>query len=168
MIRLEPLRMEHADLIADAARESVAEVNPWMPWCVPEFTTADAATWIGAQAETRATGMAYEFAIVEEDGTFLGGAGINQVNPEHRLANLGYWVRSSRTGQGVATEALRQLVAWARKNTDLNRLEVIVAVDNRPSQRVAEKAGATKEALARSRLYLHGRFYDACIYTFLR
>jgi RimJ/RimL family protein N-acetyltransferase len=53
-------------------------------------------------------------------------------------------------------------------NTDLNRLEIVAAVENIPSQRVAEKAGAIREGIARSRLFLNGRFHDAAVFSFAR
>ena len=55
-------------------------------------------------------GNEYAFAIVQaQDGQFLGGCGLNQINRVNRFANLGYWVRTSQAGHGVATVAARLL-----------------------------------------------------------
>lgn len=168
MIHLELLHPEHASQLVAAARESVTEIEPWLPWCSPSFGLADANAWISEQIAARERGLAFEFAIVGDDAGYIGGAGINQVNQENRFANLGYWVRSSKTGLGYATEALRQMVDWAHAQTNLNRLEVIVATENLASQRVAEKAGAAREGIARDRLHLHGVYHDAYVYAFTR
>jgi RimJ/RimL family protein N-acetyltransferase len=45
------------------------------------------------------------------------------------------------------------------------RLEILAATGNLPSQRVAEKTGAVKEAVLRQRLRLHGEPVDAVLYS---
>ena len=37
---------------------------------------------------------------------FLGGCGINHISRVHRFGNLGYWVRTSATGRGIAVSAV--------------------------------------------------------------
>lgn len=138
-----------------------------MPWCSNNFSHADALSWIEEQTEARKRGLAYEFALIDSEGHYLGGGGINSIRTDHNFANIGYWIRSSRTCEGLGTLALKASVAWARRNTKLKRLEVVVATGNLASQRVAEKAGAVKESIAESRLYLHGVYHDATMYVFI-
>ncbi len=157
-----------AHALQHAARESTREVFPWLPWCRPDHSLADARSWIRAQVEARRSGIAYEFLILSEAGEFLGGCGLNHLSPEHRSANLGYWIRTSATGRGVAAAAVATLARWAFRHTDLERLEMVVAVGNGRSRRVAEKAGACFEGVARSRLLLHGTFHDAMVYSIIR
>jgi RimJ/RimL family protein N-acetyltransferase len=110
----------------------------------------------------------FEFAITADDGTYLGGCGLNQIDALNQRANLGYWVRSSATSKGVATAATRLMRDWGFANTDLVRLEVLVAVGNLASRRVAEKSGAVYEGTLRSRLMVHGIRHDAAMYAFVR
>jgi RimJ/RimL family protein N-acetyltransferase len=57
--------------------------------------------------------VAFAFVITDAlDGTLLGGTGLNNLSLEYRLANLGYWVRSSRRGQGIAPAAARLLACF--------------------------------------------------------
>lgn len=69
------------------------------------------------------------------------------------------------TGRGVATTAVLQAVEFAREPTDLIRLELMMAVGNAASARVAERAGATFEGVLRSRLTLHGVAHDARMFS---
>src|SRR5512138_2724943 len=147
-------RQSDAEAIHAAAIESVAEVYPWMAWCHARYTLDESRQWVRLQIEAARQKKAFEFVIVGDDGRLLGGCGINQINPVNRFANLGYWVRSSATGRGVAPAAVRQVAAYAFRETDLNRLEIVIAVGNRRSQRVAEKIGATREGVLKSRLLL--------------
>lgn len=62
---------------------------------------------------------------------------------------------------GVATEAVRPAAVLAFQDTDLVRLEIVCAVGNERSQRVAVRARAVREGLLRRRLILHGQPVDA-------
>jgi len=159
---------EDAEALWQAARESVGEVFRWLAWCHGQYSLAEAVEWIRSRAALAAEGREYTFAIVGADGRFLGGCAINQINRIHRFGNLGYWVRTSATRRGVATEAVRQVAEFAFTNTDLVRLEIVCAVGNGASQRVAERAGAVREGVVRRRLLLHGQSVDAVMYSLVR
>jgi RimJ/RimL family protein N-acetyltransferase len=157
-----------ADAVFTAVRESIEELHRWMSWCQMDYSPADAAQWVSNQPEAREGGLAFEFVITDGQGRLLGACGVNQINKGTRIANLGYWVRTSETGRGVATQAAKDVAAWAFANTDLERLEIVAAVGNVASQAVAEKAGALREGVLRSRLLIHGRFHDAVMLSLIR
>jgi RimJ/RimL family protein N-acetyltransferase len=139
-----------------------------MPWCHPAYSIDDSRSWIEIQVPAFQRGVIFEFAIVSADGRYLGGCGLNQVDNVNGRANLGYWVRSTATRRGVATAAVHLLRDWGFQNTDLTRFEIVVAVGNVASRRVAEKSGATREGTLRSRLLLHGDHHDAAMFSFVR
>jgi RimJ/RimL family protein N-acetyltransferase len=168
LCRIRAYEPDDAGALWEAARESVGEVSRWLPWCHAQYSVAEAVEWVRSRAPLAVEGREYSFAILGPEGEFLGGCGLNQVNRVHRFANLGYWVRTSATGRGVATEAVRQLAAFAFARTDLVRLEIVCAVGNERSQRVAERAGAVREGTLRHRLLLHGQPADAVMYSLVR
>jgi len=157
-----------AEDLWQAVRESVPEAFPWLPWAHAGYSMDDASAWARSRAQLLAERREFTFAIVGPDGRFLGGCGINEINPIHRFGNLGYWVRTSATGRGVASEAVRQLADFASRNTELVRLEIVCAVGNQRSQRVAERVGAVREGVLRHRLLLHGKAVDAVMYSLTR
>jgi ribosomal-protein-serine acetyltransferase len=57
------------------------------------------------------------------------------------------------------------VIEFARAETDLVRLEIVAAVGNHASARVARKAGATLEGTLRARLFLHGVPHDALMFS---
>ena len=71
-------------------------------------------------------------------------------------------------GRGVAPRAVCQLADFAFRETALIRLEIVIAVGNERSERVAAKVGARREGLLRSRLILHDEVYDAAMYSLVR
>jgi len=166
--RVRPYRADDAQQLFEAARESIGDVFPWLEWCHPDYSMAEAAGWASFQAARASDSPELVFAVVGPNDEFLGGCGVNQINPVHRFANLGYWVRSSATGRGVARAAVRETSELVFQKTDLVRLEIVCAVENRRSQRVAEAVGAVREGILRSRLLLHGKAVDAVMYSLVR
>ena len=169
-IRIRPYEEADAQLLLAAARESSADVHRWLPWCRPEYALDDARGFIAAQIPAFRHGHEYEHAIVStREGhadRFLGGCGLNAIRRERGIANLGYWVRTSERGRGVATRAVQLLVAWARAHTTLRRIDALVAADNAASLRVVEKAGGVRERLVPGGMKLHGVAHDVVVFTF--
>jgi ribosomal-protein-serine acetyltransferase len=163
-------RYEPSDVpeMVAAAHESIADVSPWMPWCHPNYSESDAIAWIRATLEGHENGTMYDFAVFDEAGRYAGGCGINQISRLTGVANLGYWVRSSATGRSIAPSAVLQLIPWVFENTPLHRLEIVAAVANVRSQRVAEKVGAHRDAVLKKRVLVNGRPSDAVLYSILR
>ncbi len=174
-ISLRRFRLDDAERLVEAVRESVGQIEPWMPWCHPGYSIDEARTFIASAEGAWDARTGSEMAIVAPDGAggdraerILGVCGLNQVRPGGRIANLGYWVRTGATGAGVATEAVARLARFAFTETELVRLEIVVAVGNPASARVAEKAGALPEGIAHDRLYCQGRDHDAWMFALLR
>jgi RimJ/RimL family protein N-acetyltransferase len=167
-LRIRPYTLADAQTVVDAVRESIGELQPWMPWCHPRYGLDESKAWLDLQVPAFQRRTAFEFAVVSTDGTYLGGCGVNQLDALNRRANLGYWVRTRATRRGVATAAVALVRDWIFQHTDLIRLEVIVAVDNAASQRVAEKSGAVREGTLRSRLILNGSIHDATMFSMIR
>ena len=146
-------------------------LRPWMPWCHPDYSIADTQIWVEKQIASFEAGDEFHFVIVSSENgidRIAGGCGLNGIHRENRLANLGYWVRSSDAGQGIATQATRRIADWAFQNTELERLEILVSIGNRPSLRVAAKAGAVWEGVLRGRLRLHDKLHDAVMFSIMR
>ncbi|MFL5574938.1 MAG: GNAT family N-acetyltransferase [Gemmatimonadaceae bacterium] len=156
-VLLRPHELRDVDAVYEAAKESVGAIYPWMEWCHPGYARDESAVWVVHAIEAFAAAREFNFAVWDAAGTrLLGGCGLNQFNLVQRFANLGYWVRASATGRGVATRATRLLARFAFERLSLNRVEIVVAVGNEASVRVAEKAGAVREGILRNRLTAHG------------
>jgi RimJ/RimL family protein N-acetyltransferase len=150
----------------EAASESLDELCTSMTWCHPGYSLDDSTSFVLRSYNQWEKGEHFSFAICDAaDREFLGSIGLSHLNTTHRFANLGYWVRTSRAGQGIATAATRMVARWAFTQLRLNRLEIVVAANNEASRRVAEKAGARREGVMRNRLNLGGERLDAVMYA---
>jgi RimJ/RimL family protein N-acetyltransferase len=67
----------------------------------------------------------------------------------------------------VATVAALLAASFGFTKLALQRIEIVAAVGNVASQRVAERAGAKREGVLRNRLLLHGRAVDAVMYSLI-
>jgi ribosomal-protein-serine acetyltransferase len=167
-VAIRPYRFDDAPPMFEAARESIADIYPWMHWCHPDYTLDECIAWVANRPTAWESGNVYNFAIVSsQDDTILGGGGLSEINYHHRLANLFYWVRSSRARQGVASTATRLIARFGFTEVRLNRIEIVAATTNHPSIRAAEKAGATREGLLRNRILLHGQPQDAFMFSLI-
>ncbi len=167
-LRIRPWKFDYAQALEEAILESAAELRPWMPWCVPDYGPKETRAFLEATIRGRQEGTSYEFAVFDTNELLLGACGLNGVDLPNKRANLGYWVRTSQMGKGIATAATQEVRDWGFENTDLVRMEIVVALGNRASQRVAEKAGAEREGVARRRLLLYGESHDTVVYSFIR
>lgn len=163
---LRPIGPADTQDLFEASLESIAEVSQWLPWCHPDYQVKESAEWTARAAELWKRGLEFQFAIRDrKTERYLGGCGLNHINPIHGFANLGYWVRSSAAGQGVASAAAILVARFGLEELELQRIEIVTDVSNAPSQRVAEKLGATREGVARQRLRLHGKPSDAVMFS---
>jgi RimJ/RimL family protein N-acetyltransferase len=166
-IWLRPWRTEDVDALFGAARESIASVSPWLPWLHEGYSLLDSEHWIAQGEVGRERGSAYVFGIFDAQGRVLGDIGLNRIDPSRGNANLGYWVRESAQGQGVATRAARAIAAFGFDVLGLVRIEIVVAVDNVASRRTAERLGAHFDGVSPNRIIHRGEAAPAAVYSLL-
>jgi RimJ/RimL family protein N-acetyltransferase len=110
-----------------------------------------ARAWI---AETQALvrdGISAPFAVVAAaDGELLGSISLMRFTWEHARGEVGYLLGRDARGHGHATRALRLICTWGFAALGLERIDLYAATGNAASQRVAERAGFTREAVLRS------------------
>jgi len=168
-IFVRPIRLDDAEALFEAAHESIPEVSQWLPWCHQNYAIEETREFLASRVNPVNSEEAYSFGIFDKSGErFLGGVGLNFFNRVHQMANLGYWVRTSETGRGIASRATRLVARFGFAELGLQRIEIIAAVGNVASQRVAEKAGAVRECVARKRLLINGEQLDAVVFSLLR
>ncbi len=160
-------RLDHGPSIAEAVKESGHHLSRYETWAHPAFGDDEGRRHAAWWEQSWEAGTARYYGIWRGD-RYLGSAGLSEVVLEHRTASLGYWVRTSATGQGVATAAASALVEAGFQGLGLQRIGVMAAVDNAASRRVAEKIGAGFEGILRKRQVLDGLPVDCALYAVIR
>lgn len=162
---LRPWQSDDATALHAAVQASMPELSAMFDWCHLDYGLSDAEAWIRFSQQVWSVGSEYPFALLTEAGQLLGSVGLNQINRAHRIANLGYWVRSSERGRGWIGQASALLCRHAFAALPIHRIEIVTLPENRASQRVAEKLGARFECEARNRLVVKGRPRAAAVYA---
>jgi len=169
VVSLRRFHPRDVDALHMAVDESLNELIPWMTWAHPGYGRDDVAEYIHVVGETWDTGRYYALAITDAlDGSMLGAASLSHIHPVYHFCNLGYWIRSSRRGNGLAARATRLAAKFALENLGLIRVEVVIAAGNAASLRVAEKSGATREGVLRDRITVREQVLDGVMFSFTR
>lgn len=105
------------------------------------------------------------FAI-EINGQAAGGIGIHPQSDIHcKNAELGYWLAEPFWGHGIISKAVSEMVGFAFKTYDINRLFARPFGTNLASQRVLEKNGFMLEARFEKAIFKNGEYLDELIYS---
>lgn len=160
---------EDREAVWEAEVAALETLRPWFWWCHPEHTPERSAGWVASRADAWRKGQEYSL-LVRAPGSdrVLGCVFLNAIDRITLRGSLGYWIRPDCGRKGVATEAAQLIVRWAFESLGLERIEIVCAVDNERSQRLAERLGARREGIARKRLRVGGVSADAVVYALLR
>lgn len=115
----------------------------------PVTTEQDAHRMILARHADRLAGTRFSFAVLEAHadgatGDLVGGVSIRGLGADAASGEVGYWVTAASRGRGIAPRALNEVCHWAFRLPSIRplaQLELIHAVGNHASCRVADKAG---------------------------
>ncbi|WP_432454090.1 MULTISPECIES: GNAT family N-acetyltransferase [unclassified Agarivorans] len=165
---IRPYLPEDALAHAEAVRETAESGQRWLNWMDEDYPDSESRSWLALSQAALAKNIAFDMGIFEnKGGRFVGAIAINRLEWNYRSGNLGYWIRASASGSGFATEAVQLMADYAFHALQLNRLELVIAEQNWASRRVAEKANAQFECLARSRVIDYGKPVHAAIYSLI-
>ena len=103
----------------------------------------------------------YQFLLKMETGQIVGRANLSGVKRAHfHSAILGYRIAQAACGQGIASEAVRQIADIAFSQLGLARIEADVRAENAASIRVLERNGFVQYGHSRRSFELGGLWYD--------
>jgi RimJ/RimL family protein N-acetyltransferase len=121
----------------DVVASSRAEFDSWLPGMTRDLVGVEGFIEHVGRAAEEGTGWYYG---VEVKGVVVGQCNINA--REDETGEIGYWIRSDRTNEGIATRAVRAVCGAA---ADHGFSGVVIRCDqgNERSAAVARKAGFT-------------------------
>ncbi len=168
-LELRPFRRRDLDALVDAAADSLADLSKWLPWAHSGYGRRDALVFLRDSVSAWGEGRAFDFTIryLDDPGFHVGNVSVWYTSRQSRVGEVGYWIRSSETSRGVATEATARILEVAFGELALHRVVLRIAVGNRGSERVAEKLGFTREGLLRQELQVNGEWVDHSIWGLL-
>lgn len=161
-LTLRPIDAGDVDAYLDCVDD---EIRRWMSWS-EDFSKEKALRWCTEEASAD-LGRALNLAIVPaETGRLAGVIGLGHADWATGVSEVGYWAGPAARGHGYVTEALRAMAAHAFER-GLTRIELLAAVGNVASQRVAERAGFTREGVLRQARPVPGGRADMVVFGLL-
>lgn len=163
---LRPFRLTDATQLYEAVHESLKDLKPWMSWASDRYDEMSAREYITIARARWDEHTFYAFAITRGE-EILGGCTLSSLHPIYHFCNLGYWVRSACQGQGMAGRAAKLTARFAFEQLGLIRVEIVIAVGNHASLRVAQKIGAHDEGILLNRMVIGKAIHDAHMFSLL-
>jgi RimJ/RimL family protein N-acetyltransferase len=145
---LRRVRAGDAEAIASAVGVSLPELRPWMAWATAE--AADPRTQLLRVAEADElweAGSDFIYSVLLQPGlTVVGEIGLhrqagNGGQAGNGVVEIGYWIDSRHTGQGIGTEAARALTEEALALGGVTRAEIHCDEANLASAAIPRKLG---------------------------
>ena len=138
-LRLRPLVHGDAEALHLAGQDEDIGRYTSIAW---PFTLAAAELLIAeAEAGWQAGTMARFGIVALPEDRVVDTVSLLHVYPERRDAEVGYWLGTAGRGRGLARRAVAMLCAWAFAALDLQRLHLMVDIDNAASHAVARASG---------------------------
>lgn len=153
----------------EAIRESLADLNLWLPWARLDYTPSDTTAFIRESIQAWKEDRAWDYSVRYNDhpSTHIANISFWTVSKLGKIAEIGYWVRSGQTSRGVCTEAVGLLLDEIFDSLGYHKIVLRIAVGNHQSDRVAEKLGFTREGVLREELLIRGNWVDHTLWSLL-
>ena len=157
-------------LIYEAVKESLPELRQFItsaPWAAaePSVDSSEVFSRIGNANFLARKDLPF-LIFSRETGAFIGCTGLHRPDWEVPKFELGYWIRTSQSGKGFVTEAIRTLAGMAENELSAARLEIFTDSANQKSRAVAERTGFHLDAtLVNYRRKPDGALQDYCLYA---
>lgn len=163
-LTLRPYRAADAPDVALACRDELTQ--RWLPLPNP-YTDADALAWCTEiSPRFRTSGDGIEWAAVRRsDDRLIGSFGLKRTDWRGRSSEIGYWVAPWARGDGLAVEAVQAIARWLLLEQGFERMVLRAAPGNIASARVAEKAGFTREGVARNAGFTNSGRVDLVVFS---
>jgi RimJ/RimL family protein N-acetyltransferase len=146
-----PYRASDAQAVFEAINESRTHLRPWLPFADAHQSVEESRDWI---IHEMAKWLLREDLIVgiweKSTNRYLGSSGLHPRNWRAGYFEIGYWLRSSATGRGYVTEAVRLQTDYAFNTLGANRVEIRCDERNVRSAAVAQRLGFVLEGRLRN------------------
>lgn len=168
-ITLQRFTRRDSTTLDEAIRESLADLNQWLPWARMDYTSSDTTAFIRESIQAWKEERAWDYSIRSNNDPkrHVGNISFWTVSKLGKIAEIGYWVRSGETGRGVCTKAVDLLLEEMFNSLGYHKIVLRIAVGNDASDRVAEKLGFTREGVLREELLIRGNWVDHSLWSLL-
>lgn len=131
---------------------------------VPVKTLEDEKRFLKMNDARRKANFEHSYSILF-DGNLVGACGIRIDQHRPWVGEIGYFVDTAYQGQGIATEAVKQLEKIGFEELKLQRIAILMDIRNLASEQVARKCGYEIEGIAKKIHRIEKEYYDCFVYA---
>jgi len=168
VVRLEPLRREHAELFWEAAKDGLEDIFRWIPYSMK--TPEDFHRLVDQAMTEQQHGESVVFATVERSSErVIGSTRFMNIDPVNRRAEIGStWIAPAWQRTAVNSEAKYLMLQHAFEVWQCIRVELKTDALNQRSRRAILRIGAKEEGTLRKHLVTwSGRVRDTVYFSIL-
>jgi len=168
VVRLEPVRHEHADLFWHAAQDALDDLFRWIPYSMK--TPEDFQRFVAKAFEEQERGESVVFATVERSsGQVIGSTRFMNIDRANRRVEIGStWIAPAWQRTAVNTEAKHLMLRHAFETWQCLRVELKTDALNQRSRNAILRLGAKEEGTLRKHLVTWtGRIRDTVYFSIL-
>ena len=168
---LRPPQIGDGAIVNAAIVESFNELRQFMPWAqvlptvdqTEEYVRQAAANWIVKKNEEPYLPL---LIFDRQIGELIGNTGFHHFDWDIPCLETGYWLRTSRTGQGLMTEAVNAQTRYAFEQLKVKRIAITCDTANVRSKNIPERLGFQLEGtLKNNRLTVDGSVSDTLVFA---
>ncbi len=168
VVRLEPIRPDHAELFWEVAKNDLDDIFRWIPYAVK--MPADFRRLVGKAIEEQERGESIVFATVERgSGRTIGSTRFMNIDRVNQRVEIGStWIAPEWQRTAANTEAKYLMLRYAFEVWQCIRLELKTDALNQKSRNAILRIGAKEEGtLRRHLLTSSGRVRDTVYFSIL-
>lgn len=157
----------YAEEILEVIQQNRGHLRRYLNW-VDEVTTVEVERkFLEVMLTQVAKGEALLYLIFDEN-QFIGMVDLHAFDKEKRKAEVGYWLAEAKIKRGIVTRVVKKLCDIAFEDLTLNKLELRANVENKGSNRIAEKVGFRWVGVKRDDEYIDHQYRDMNYYELLK
>ena len=168
VVRLEPLRPEHAEAMWEVAKDSMEDTFRWIPY--PMHALEDFSRLIHSVLEEQNRGQSLPFTTIEQSsGRVIGSTRFMSIDLANRKVEIGStWIAPAWQRTAVNTEAKYLMLRHAFENWSCLRVELKTDALNHKSRNAILRIGAKEEGTLRKHMVTStGRVRDSVYFSIL-
>jgi N-acetyltransferase len=166
VIRLQPMRLEHAPLFWEAAGGALEEIFRWYPWSMR--TKEDFTRYVERVLAEQKAGLSVAFTtVMRESREVVGSTRFMNIDATNRHVEIGStWIVPAWQRTGVNTEAKYLMLRHAFESWGCSRVELKTDALNQQSRKAILRLGAKEEGRFRKHVITwSGRVRDSVYFS---
>jgi ribosomal-protein-serine acetyltransferase len=167
-LMLRPFKRRDVAALHEAVSASIGELQPWLPWA-ESYDRGVAQRFVRESVGAWSEGRAFDFTIrgIDDPNRHIGNVSVWPTSQQNNIGEVGYWIRSDETGNGLGAEATTRAMQIGFEEMGLHKVQLRIAVGNMASDRIAEKLGFVMEGTLRDEVRIGTRWLDHTVWSML-